>query len=405
MSLKKISLLGVAAVLVLSLAACGSDDIAEPTSQKAQVVEATSQSEDIVEAAVVTTAPEIIIDSSEMFTERDLVQVPDLTQAISLSLEDGKDLVIQEEGIYLLSGSYTDTMIIIEADDEAKVQLVLDNLAITNGSKPAVYVKSGDKVYLTSLEGDSSLKVTSQFVPDGETNLDAVVYSKSDLVLNGEGTLTIRSDKANAVSTKDDLKITGGTYNIVSLEDGLEANDSIWIYDGVINISTSKDALHAENEEDEDLGYIYIEGGVLNIAAADDAIRGNSSVTINGGEINIDASAEGIEATQIHINGGKITLYSTDDGINATQKTSHNMEIVVNGGEINVAMASGDTDGFDSNGDFIINGGTITVEGGMAAFDVDGTVAFNDGLVIVDGVVQEEIEVQSFGNMKGRNKK
>ena len=77
-------------------------------------------------------------------------------------------------------------------------------------------------------------------------------------VLNGTGTLEIVSSNGNGITSKDDLKVTGGTYSITSLMDGLEANDSIRIAGGDITITTNKDALHSENEDDSSLGYIYI---------------------------------------------------------------------------------------------------------------------------------------------------
>ena len=39
----------------------------------------------------------------------------------------------------------------IEADKEAKIQLVLDGVSITNDDFPAIYVVSADKVFITML--------------------------------------------------------------------------------------------------------------------------------------------------------------------------------------------------------------------------------------------------------------
>lgn len=332
-----------------------------------------------------------LIDLSEMFTNRDLDQTPNLNDATNLKLEDDKEIKITNEGIYILSGNVENTSIIIDAGDEAKVQLILQDLNITNRDMPAVYVKTADKVFITTYSGTSNLSVTGNYNQDGNTNLDAVIFSKSDIVLNGTGILKINSVKGNGISSKDDLKVTGSTILINSLKDGLEANDSIRIADGNISITTGSDALHSENEEDDTLGYIYISGGILNISAADDGIRGNSVVKIDGGTINIEKSQEGIEATQIEINDGNITIYSTDDGINATAKVSSlDVEITVNGGNINITMANGDTDAFDANGNIYINGGNINLICG-SSFDADGTAQFNSGHVIINGEIVTEL--------------
>lgn len=342
-------------------------------------------------------APNLELDYTEMFSEKDLVQIPDMEGSIDLDLVDNEDYVITEEGTYVVSGNYNEVMIIVEVDEKADVLLVLDEVSITNESKPAVYVKSGDKVLVTTTDTENEMIVTGSYSPDGATNLDAVVFSKSDIVFNGIGSLEINSVSGNGISTKDDLKITGGTIVVDALEDGLEANDSIRIYDGDITINSENDALHTVNDDDDSLGYVYIQGGTLKITASDDAIRGNSGIIVDGGEINILSCAEGLEASQIIINDGLVDIYSTDDGINATFKTSYRAVVEINGGVINIDMASGDTDGIDSNGDFTMNGGEVNVDGGMAAFDVDGDIVFNAGNVNVDGVAQTEIVTQQIG--------
>ena len=283
-------------------------------------------------------------DDTGIFTERDLEQTADLSEAVTLAPKSGEDLTITEAGVYVLSGTYEDVTVIVEAADDAKVQLVLDGYHVDNVDAPAIYIKSGDKVFVTSTDSENSLNVTGAFIADGETNLDAVIFSKSDLVLNGLGTVQITSAQGNAVSSKDDLKITGGTYVVTASEDGFEANDGLYVYDGKFNVTVDKDAFHSENSDDLTVGEILILGGTFNISAGDDAIQGTTKVQIDDGVIIIETSTEGIEATNIEINGGDISLYASDDGINASQKSDLEVAIVVNGGTIDVTMGSGDTD-------------------------------------------------------------
>jgi len=349
----------------------------------------TSEEKDNTSTVVVVDETSLLA-TSELFTNRDLEQTVDLSDGNFIELMSHEDVIIDEEGIYVLSGLVEEVTVIVEADDEAKVQIVLDTVSIINEESPAIYVKSADKVFITSTESQNYMEVLGEFTPDGETNLDSVIFSKSDLVLNGTGTLEIVSNDGNGITSKDDLKITGGIYTITTSEDAIEANDSIRIYDGDFTIVTNKDALHSENEDDDTLGYLYIREGNFTITAADDAIYGNSMIQIDGGTIDIITCSEGIEGTYLQINGGDISIYATDDGINAAAKTSYDVVIEVNGGLIDVKMASGDTDGFDSNGDIYINGGTISVEAN-SAFDSDGVVELNGGEVTVNGEITTEI--------------
>ena len=357
-----------------------------------------SQPEEVTTTANVTSNG--AIDASKIFSDRDLKQTADLSDAVYYDLSDNNNITITKEGVYVISGSATDATVIVDAGDNDKVQLVFNGATVKNSSAPAVYVKNADKVFVTTVEGTTTeLSVTGTFTADGDTNTDAVIFSKDDLVLNGLGTLTINSSD-NGISGKDDIKITGGTINITSTSDAIEANESIAIADGTITIKTSKDALHAENDEDDSTGYIYICGGTFNIDAASDAIQATTIAQIDGG--NITASAvEAIEATFVQLNGGTYNLTASDDGINATSKSkSQSVKIEINGGDITVNMGQGDTDGIDSNGDLIINGGTIDITA-QSPFDYDGQGQLNGGTVTVNGSQVTELTNQMMGGGMG----
>ncbi|MDC7240611.1 MAG: carbohydrate-binding domain-containing protein [Spirochaetales bacterium] len=342
-----------------------------------------------------------LLDTSSMFTYRDLKQTVSLNNAETLSLRSGSSTVIESEGIYLLQGSYRDTMIVVDAGDDAKVQLVLDGLTVTNAGKPAIFVNTADKVFITTFGSGGSLTVSGEFESYPEVNLDATVFSRSDLVLSGTSSLDVVSASGNGITSKDDLKITGGVVNIEAAEDGLEANDSIRIADGDITVVSGKDALHSENSDMT--GYFYMQGGSLELSAADDAIQATTVLQIDGGRVNVKTSSEGLEATQVQINGGDITVYATDDGINAAQKSNMSPVISVTGGNIAVTMAAGDTDAFDANGEIYIYGGSIDVNA-RSSFDADRGARLLGGTVVVNGVEVTELPQGMGGGRGGHGK-
>ena len=339
-----------------------------------------------------------IYAADEQFTDRDLEQTADLSEAVYYSVSTGQDIPITSAGVYVLSGEASNMTVYVEAGKDDKVQLVLDGVSVTNESFPVIYIKSADKVFITT-NADNTLSVTGTFVSDGNTNTDGVIFSKSDLTLNGTATLTVSSTD-NGIVGKDDLKITGGTYVINAASKAIEANDSIRIADGVLYLTAGTDGLHAENNEDASKGYIYIGGGSLTITAGDDAIHATTVVQTDGGSIAITA-AEGIEATYIQFNAGTISIQASDDGVNAAYKSSaYTPTVEINGGEITVSMGAGDTDGIDSNGNIIVNGGTVSVTGN-STFDYDGTAQYNGGTIFVNGQQVSSIPNQMMGGRGG----
>ncbi len=400
-----------AVLLAAALTACGtaassgnsSAASAAQSSQTTQTIqntqtEQTSSGEQYTGTSE-NTSSDTALDTESLFTDRDLTQTADLSGAEYITVKDGENITITSGGTYVFTGTASGVTIIVEAGDEDKVQLVLDGVSISNKNFPCIYVKNADKVFVTTTGTENSLFVTGTFTDDGTTNTDAVIFSKDDLVLNGTGTLNISSSD-NGISCKDDLKITGGTYYISSQSDALEANDSVYMEDGVIVIKTGEDGVHVENDEDDTAGSFYMGGGSLTITAGDDAVHATTILQIDGGEINISA-AEGLEATWVQINGGTISITAGDDGINGAHKSSaYTPTVEINGGTITIDMGAGDTDAVDSNGNIYMNGGTLTVTA-QSAFDYDGTAEYNGGTIIVNGVQVNSITNQMMGGQGG----
>ena len=396
--MKKLSVILLVPLMAMNIAcSSASANAAENRTAVPEAVQTEASSSDAQTAAVTTASN---TEDTEYFTDRDMEQTPDLSDAKTLTVEDGQDISITEEGVYVLKGTAKDVTVTVEAAEDAKVQIVLDGVSITNTDSPCIYVKSADKVFVTTVSGsDNTLAVTGEFTADGDTNTDGVIFAKDDLVLNGTGSLTVTSSD-NGIVSKDDLKITGGTIDITAENKGLDANESIRIADGTITIDAADDGLHAEDDDDDTVGFIYIAGGSLKISCGDDGIHATTTLVIDGGTLDITA-AEGLEATDITINDGDITINATDDGINAGQKSdAYTVQITINGGDITINMSGFDTDAVDSNGNITVNGGTFNITG-QSAFDYDGKAAYNGGTIIVNGETVNAITGQMMGGMGG----
>ena len=414
MMMKKMNMISavLAVILAITMTGCGinqnarttadhsavtsSDSVnTENSADSSEAASAKQEANDTVEVMELSQKAESAEQDSELFTKRDLSQTADLSEAQRITVSDSKTVDITDEGVYVISGTAKNCTIRVNADEAAKIQLVLDGVSITNDDFPAVYVISANKVFITTTNSENTLTVSGQFTADGDTNTDAVIFSKDDLVLNGTGTLNITSNYGNGVTCKDDMKITGGTYNLTTALDSFEANDSISVYDGTFSIKTDKDGFHCENDEAE--GTITILGGTYTISGGSDGMQACALLQIDGGTMDITAS-EGLEATYVLINDGNITISASDDGINASTSTNAcETAVEINGGNLNVAVGQGDTDAIDSNGSIYVNGGTINITAQMSSFDYDVKAEFNGGTIIINGQEVSEIPQSMMG--------
>ncbi len=340
----------------------------------------------------------------------------------------GTTVTLTHEATYILTGTLNNGSVVVKAADTDKIQLVLNNANIHSETSAPLLVLTGDKVFVTLAEGtDNSLTSGGSFTAVEGVNVDAPLFSKQDLTLNGSGSLTVRSPGGHGIVCKDDLVITGGTYTIECAGRGLDANDSVRIKDGSLTIDAGKDGIHAENADDAALGYVYISGGALNLEAEGDGISAESYLQAAGGTFTITAgggsangkvhssegfgqmgggpggpgrpggrsavattsedstSMKGLKAANMLFSGGSFTINSADDGIHA------NDSIVINGGDFTIA--TGD-DGIHADETLTITAGTVRItecyEGleatdiVLSGGDVD-VVAEDDGLNAAGG--------------------
>lgn len=387
-------------------------------------------------------------------------------------------ITITQAGTYVISGTMTDGSVIVKTEDKDTVRIVLNNASITNTSTAPLIVEDAKKVIITLADNTTnSLTDSSRKTVESE-DYSSALYSKSDLVFNGTGTLNISASYRNGIKSTDDLIIVSGTFNINSAEDGIIGKDFVGIKNGTItvnsgcdgikstydtdtskgniviengdiNITSSNDGIQSENilvinggtiniktgngadnesmkgikaseiiyiyngniviDADDDAihtnGAAFIKNGTIKIKSGDDAVHADSEITIDNGNITVSKCYEGLEAEKITINGGEISITSSDDGMNAAggsvstptsfgggkanasnAANASNVNLTINGGNIYV-NASGD--GLDSNGTMTINGGNIIVCGPVTndntALDFDSSCTINGGTLMAFG--------------------
>lgn len=233
--------------------------------------------ENTVEETTATTA-----QRDEMFTERDLDPSYDEENSVRITLNgasaeaDSDSVQISEgivtisaEGTYIISGTLDEGQIVVRVQDSEKVQLVLDEATIQCADSAALYVAEGDKVFVTLADGTENALINGgTFADEQDESIDGALFSRQDLTINGSGTLHITSSTGHGIVCNDDLVLTGGTISVSSASHGLKANDSVRMTGTLtLSVDAGKDGIHAENDEDDSLGFVYIEQGTLSLEA------------------------------------------------------------------------------------------------------------------------------------------
>ena len=271
------------------------------------------------------------LDVDTHYSEQDLSWDTSSETAIDLSnptatdgvtVEDGT-LTITKAGTYKLSGEYQGQIKVETADSDA-VRLVLDNANITNSSGAALNVVNADEVILYSASGTTNtISDGAEYTATGEDDPDAVVYSKADLTIAGEGTLKVNGNHEDGIHTSDGLVIASGTLEVNAANTGIKGKDYVDILGGTINVTAQQDGIKSTNDTDEGQGWTRLSNGTVTVNAGDDGFKASRVVEISGGSLTVEQSDEGIEAQYINVSGGDVNVTSADDGMNASLKTSN----------------------------------------------------------------------------------
>ena len=235
--------------------------------------------------------------------------------------------------------------------------------------------------------------VTRGAAPDGTNYKASTTGETVNTAMNGYLLTSVSGDTAYG----DWVQITSGgnssktTYSAK----GIKVENEIIVDAGTVTIHAGDDGLHANGgtaleNGTEGLGNITVNGGSVTVTSADDGMHADNALTINGGTVTVVESHEGLEANVITLNGGTTYVYADDDGLNACKGAATPM-VIINGGYAEIRTPSGDTDAIDSNGSFLMTGGTVLVlggtqMGGMAgSVDTDGTVTVTGGTIVALG--------------------
>lgn len=326
------------------------------------------------------------------FSNNDTTYDYDESEAKTVA-DSEKTVKITAEGTYVVSGEHES--ITVSTPDTAKVRIILKNATVSNTSGPAIYIEKADKVFITAY------KDTTNTLSDGtsytgdfkDTNIDGTIFSKTDLTLNGEGTLNITGNCKCGVVSKDDLIICGLNLTVKSTGCALEGKDCVKIKDAAITVSAGGDGIRSTNTEKSNKGFVYIETGNIDITSGNDGIQAATVLKAANGSIKITAGG-GVTDTKQNFGGRNMPGFGgstqTTDDEESTKGLRAGSLILIDEGSFEVSSKD---DAFHSNGDIEINGGSFTAAAGEDGFHADNNLIINGGSITVS---------QSYEGLEGQ---
>lgn len=392
--MKKYSLLSLLLAVAMLISACSNqgsviDLVADPTTSNTSTQ----------------------INSSEIFSNRDYEVGYDESESAIITLNgdsaecssnavqiNGSTITIIDEGTYILSGTLNDGMIIVNSEKTDKTQLVLNGVTIHSETSAPIYILQSDKVFITMApDSVNTLSNGGTFTAIDENNIDAVIFSKEDVTLNGSGTLTITSPAGHGIVSKDSLTITSGTYKISSASHALAGKDDVCIANAAFTITSGKDGIHAENADDSSKGFVYVESGTFEINAEGDGISASAHMQIQGGSFDITTGGGSVNAAKQtsdswggfgggrhpgeNRGGGSMggtTSTDTEDDSTSIKGIKATADLVINGGTFSIDSAD---DAVHSNANITVNGGTFEIASGDDAVHADEKLTITSGTI------------------------
>ncbi|MHC6203026.1 carbohydrate-binding domain-containing protein [Breznakiellaceae bacterium SP9] len=279
----------------------------------------------------------------------------------------GNTVTIQKAGDYVLSGVWNDGQIVVDANKNALVRLVLNGVRLSSFTGSPLYLKQAKKTVLILPDGTQNYitdAVSYQF-PKGADEPSAAVFAKDNLSITGPGAFTVNGRFRDAIVSRDTLTITGGTITVSAVNDGLVGHDALAIRDGIFSIEAGNDGIKSNKSTDPKAGFVVLSGGTYALKTGMDAVQAETSLSISGGTYSV-------------LTGGGASGSQTSKSKKAFKAGTM---LAVEGGTFSVDACD---DAFHSNADLYIRNGTFTIKTGGDAFHADTSLRIDNGQIVVD---------------------
>lgn len=268
----------------------------------------------------------------------------EITGEFSITSTDGSTITqndsvytITQAGEYTVTGLLSEGQIVVNADDNAEITIVLNGTSITCSNGSPIYIKNADNIKIKSEENTYNSIVDARTEADDNSdnssseNGNAAIYAACDLKLVGKGALSVTGNYNNGIQSKDDISIKNVTIKVNAVNNAIKGNDEAAIESGeIIAISRKGDGIKTSNSslstKGKQKGNVIISGGNIDIYAACDGIDAAYGVDVSGdGNLNIytDTYSDYSEAVAADNSGSSASSVGTPPDMNNTQNNGN----------------------------------------------------------------------------------
>lgn len=268
----------------------------------------------------------------------------EITGEFSITSTDGSTITqndsvytITQAGEYTVTGLLSEGQIVVNADDNAEITIVLNGTSITCSNGSPIYIKNADNIKIKSEENTYNSIVDARAEADdnpdnsSSENGNAAIYAACDLKLVGKGALSVTGNYNNGIQSKDDISIKNVTIKVNAVNNAIKGNDEVAIESGeIIAISRKGDGIKTSNSslstKGKQKGNVIISGGNIDIYAACDGIDAAYGVDVSGdGNLNIytDTYSNYSEAVAADNSGSSANSVGTPPDMNNAQNNGN----------------------------------------------------------------------------------
>jgi hypothetical protein len=305
---------------------------------------------------------------------------------------NGSDITITTGGVYVVSGTLNDGQIAVEATKNDEVRIVLNGTSITNRSGAAICALQCEKLVITLAAGTENALidggVSFQYNDEDAKEPNGALFSKDDLTINGEGSLTVTAGFKNGISTKDNLVILSGEVLVNAADNALYGKDSAAVLGGRLDLVAGGDGIKTNTLDDPSLGFILLSGGDILIKSDYDGVQADTALEVTGGTLKVtagggieghetvsDIGSEGLKSNgSLSVTDGEITVISSGDCLRAAG------DMLLAGGSLSLSTLG---KAAQSGGLLSVTGGSVSV--GQSYEGIEGvSVEISDGVIDIN---------------------